>query len=429
MARNYSEEVQDRYIDEDGAAMCPDITFQVTEDCNLNCSYCYQGHKTHAVMSKETAKGAVDLLFRMYDENREDGYINHHTKGLILDFIGGEPFLNIEVMDYIVEYFIDQCCARNHIWLTNFRISISSNGMLYFQPRVQHFLQKYKNFISLTVTVDGPKEIHDLCRKDYAGNGSFDKAFAAWDHWYNVVGINTADTKVTISPENLPQMEDIFDFFLSKGCKSIHANPIFEHPWTIDEAQLYYCILIRLVERLLQTEDATSSLFDQYKGHPLLSTETANFCGGTSAMLAFDAEGLAYPCLRYMPTSLGNDQPPLVIGDIHGIYNTPETIALYKDMKKVTRQSQSTPECINCPIASGCAYCSAWNYQETGSYNKRSTNTCWMHRANVLANSYYWNIYYIQHGSEKRYPIYLPREIATQIVSDREYDQLLSLSL
>jgi len=271
--------------------------------------------------------------------------------------------------------------------------------------------------------------VHDLCRKDHNGFGSFDRAIAAWEHWSKVIGYENTETKVTISPENLPLMEEIFDFFLSRGCKIIHANPIFEHKWTKDEAALYYCILIRLAERLLQEENASSSLFYNSKGEPMLSSDTNNYCGGTSAMLAFDPDGNAYPCVRYMESSLGTDRPPIIVGNIkNGIYNTPETCAIYEDMKKVTRQSQSTAECLNCPVATGCSWCSAWNYQETGSYNKRSTNICWMHRAEALAGTYYWNMYYREHDSEKRKPMYLPRDIATQIISNEEYDELLLYS-
>ena len=83
-------------------------------------------------MTKEVAKAGIDLLFKMYDENKEDAFINHHTKGLVIEFIGGEPFMNIEVMDYITSYFIDTCIQKDHLWLTNTKFSISSNGMLYF---------------------------------------------------------------------------------------------------------------------------------------------------------------------------------------------------------------------------------------------------------------------------------------------------------
>jgi len=105
-------------------------------------------------------------------------------------------------------------------------------------------LEKYHNLISMNVTIDGPKDVHDLCRLDHGGEGSFDRAMAAWEDWYTVKRHNVPDTKVTIAPENLPKMGEIFEFFLSKGCKIIHANPIFEHPWTEEEARLYYKLLI-----------------------------------------------------------------------------------------------------------------------------------------------------------------------------------------
>ena len=88
------------------------------------------------MMTDEIGKAGIDLLFKMYDENKEDTFINKHTYGIILDFIGGEPFMNVETMDTIAAYFFDQCFKRDHIWLMNSRISVSSNGILYFSPEV-----------------------------------------------------------------------------------------------------------------------------------------------------------------------------------------------------------------------------------------------------------------------------------------------------
>lgn len=88
------------------------------------------------MMSTDVAKDAIDLLFELYDKNDEDMVINHHTYGIILDLIGGEPFMNVEIMDFIIDYFIKECCRRDHIWLMNFRVSISTNGLLYFEPEV-----------------------------------------------------------------------------------------------------------------------------------------------------------------------------------------------------------------------------------------------------------------------------------------------------
>jgi hypothetical protein len=87
------------------------------------------------MMTKDVAKKIIDLLFKMW-ENNNDSFINQNTKGLILELIGGEGFLNIEVMDYLCDYFIDECLKRRHPWLLYSKFSISSNGVLYFNSEV-----------------------------------------------------------------------------------------------------------------------------------------------------------------------------------------------------------------------------------------------------------------------------------------------------
>ena len=78
----------------------------ISHNCNLACTYCYQKDKSSArVMSLETGKKIVDLLYRMWDENKPGAFINKDTKMIILDFIGGEPMLYTDVMDGIVSYF------------------------------------------------------------------------------------------------------------------------------------------------------------------------------------------------------------------------------------------------------------------------------------------------------------------------------------
>ena len=429
MSKGFYEEVMIRHIAEDPLANCRSITLQVTDDCCLNCSYCYQTHKGHYMMSRETSTKAINLLFKMYDRDEENAYINHHTKGLILEFMGGEPFMNIEIMNYATQYFIDECIRRDHPWLFNFRISISSNGLLYFDPRVQDYLNKFGDFVSLGITIDGPEQLHDACRKDYAGNGSFKQAFAAFKHYQE--HSHYTSTKITIAPENLEYLDTIYEFFHENKCDEMSANPVFEHPWTPQEASVYYTKLKTIADFMLTHENDTMdiSLFDEKIGRPMPSTFNDNWCGGTGAMLAFDCYGRAYPCTRYMGSSLGDSQPPITIGDVYGIYKSDEAKRIRREMACITRRSQSTDECFNCPVADGCAYCSAYNYQETGSVNKRSTNICWMHRARALANSYYWNMYYRMNNREKRIPIYLDRTIATQIISNEEYDILLALSL
>lgn len=139
------------------------FTFQVTDKCNLACTYCYQINKSTRRMKIEDAKLAVDKLLSGADGFHD--YINpEKSPGIVLEFIGGEPFLEIELIDQIVDYFREQAIRLNHPWANKFCISICSNGVLYNDERVQKFLQKNNGVISFSVTVDGVQELHDKCR-------------------------------------------------------------------------------------------------------------------------------------------------------------------------------------------------------------------------------------------------------------------------
>jgi sulfatase maturation enzyme AslB (radical SAM superfamily) len=118
------------------------ITFQVTEDCCLNCTYCYQHNKSKKKMSFETAKKAIDDLLE--SSNKVKDYIDSQdTAGAIIEFIGGEPFMAIDLIHEITKYFIIRLIELDHPWLNRFRISLCSNGVLYFDPRVQEYFKKY----------------------------------------------------------------------------------------------------------------------------------------------------------------------------------------------------------------------------------------------------------------------------------------------
>lgn len=338
-----------------------DITFQVTDDCTACCTYCYQGHKGHRMMTKDVAKRGVDLLFDMYDKN-EGTFINHKTKAIILDFIGGEPLMNIDIIDYVCTYFMEKCIEKNHPWLYTWKASMISNGSLYFDPKVQAFLKKFRGFVSFSITLDGPEEIHNSCRIYPDGHGNFGDAYAAMKH-FNTHYYEQLGTKVTIAPENLHNLNKIVKFFVDEGMEEINANTIFEIEWTDEQAKEFYYELKKMADYLLSLDhDVYVSLFRDDMFKPMLEDNNKNYCGGTGSMLAFDPDGVAYPCLRYMESSLGDDAPPIIIGSVDGIFETDE----YKEIKRcldcITRRSQSTDECFNCPIADGCGWCSAWNY-------------------------------------------------------------------
>ena len=96
-------------------------------------------------------------------------------------------------------------------------------------------------------------------------------------------------------------------------------------------------------------------------------------------------------------------------------------------LKCIDRRTQSTDECFDCPIAEGCAWCSAYNYQVFGTADRRATFICVMHRARALANAYYWNRLYRKQNLKKRFKIHVPEEWALEILGQTEWDMLREL--
>ncbi|RCX20866.1 uncharacterized protein DFR58_10168 [Anaerobacterium chartisolvens] len=392
------------------------VTFIVTWDCSLRCKYCYEGNKdTQHRMSLETAKRAVDFLF---EEDRKHEYIGSNpNSAIILEFIGGEPLLETDLIDSTIEYFRHKALQERHRWALHHMISISTNGVNYETSRVQRFVEKYKERLSISISIDGNKQLHDSCRVFPNGSGSYDVVESAFKLYLKQSGHRT--TKLTIAPDNVMHLSEACTHLYEMGLQDILSNCVYEKGWTVEHARTLYKEMKKLADYLLQDnryERYTNSLFDELIGHPMPEEDNQNWCGGTGKMLAIDNEGLVYPCLRYTPLSLRAGLKPIVIGDIHtGIATTAKHKEDINCLKCITRKSQSTQQCFACPIASGCAWCSAYNYEEAGTPNKRVTYICVMHQARVLANIYYWNKLYKQLDMDKQFKNHVPEQWAMDI--------------
>lgn len=417
---DYSEEIWRRYrFENSDISSCRTVTFVVTEACQLVCSYCYEGCKSWKYMTFDTAKKIVDLIFRM-SETDDGTFINAKTKAVILDFIGGEPLLNIDIIERTCDYFWHKALELQHPWADTFRISMISNGELYFDKRVQDFIKKYDKRLSFGITIDGDKEMHDACRIRPDGSGTWDQANAAQMHYHKTYK-RALNTKVTIAPNNLPFLERTVKYFIENGYTEIHANPVFEEEWTVEQAKLYYKKL-KIVADYIITNNLQDkiyfSVFDKDLFHPIPEQEQHPFCGGTGDMCAFGTDGTAYPCLRYMNMSLNGSKPEIRIGNCErGIYQTEAEKEILRDMASVTRRSSNDDECYNCPIASGCGNCSAWCYQKYGSYNKKDKGICWMHRARCLSNEYFFSKINVPFTAN------LSDDIRSQILSDNQGEE------
>ena len=562
------------------------VTFQVTDDCNLACTYCYQIHKGKRRMSFEVAKKFADLLIS--GEKGFSEYINPEiSPAIIIDFIGGEPFLEIELIDQICDYIMAQLIEKNHPWAMNAMFSICSNGVLYDDPRVQKFLHKWRNRLSFSVTIDGNKELHDSCRVFPDGKPSYDLAVHAAKDWMKQ-GFYMG-SKITIAPENVVYLFDAIKHMVELGYEEINANCVYEEGWkpmhatilydqmkkigdyfldlNLDFEHNFYCSLynekffhpkeeddlqnwcfragtkvltpdgevnieelrigdkvisgsgnVQVVEKNMSRYTDDTIMIYPYGVEPIYTTnehpflckvydkETDKFseaqwvkaadikesdlvaqyishsengiitdndnkesilsmkfipvhlinkncdgydvynltvsndhtfiangiivhnCGGNGVMLSCDPDGILFPCLRYMESSLGDDQVPYSIGDVDvGLCQTECDKCRVDCLRKIDRRTQSTDECFYCPIAEGCSWCTAYNYQVFGTPDARATYICIMHKARALGNLYFWNKYYRKHNMDKRMENNVPDEWALEIITEEELDMLKEL--
>lgn len=404
------------------------MTFVITQNCNLRCTYCYEHNKNcNSVMSWDVAKRTVDMLF---EEDKKHGYIGgNENSAMLLEFIGGEPLLEVDLIDKILSYFRWKAISENHRWAVQHMIAISTNGINYETEKVQKFIEKYKERLSISISIDGNKELHDACRVFPDGTGSYDIVESAYKLYLKQSDFKA--TKLTLAPANVGHLYTACAHLHNLGLKDIFANCVYEKGWEVEHAKILYQQMKQLADYYLDDkkyELYSNSLFDETIGKPMLENDNQNWCGGTGKMMAVDNNGYIYPCLRYIPFCLKEGCEPIIIGDI---YNGIEATCDQKDtvacLKCITRKSQSTDECFNCPIARGCAWCSAYNYEETGSVNKRVTYICIMHKARVLANYYYWNSIFKMEGIEDRIPITISKEWALEIISEEEFNILLNL--
>lgn len=414
--------------DSDEKTLSKTVTFQVTDKCNLACTYCYQINKGTRRMKFEYAKKLIDML--LTGDEKLSGYIDiKSSPAIVLEFIGGEPFLEVELIEQICDYFVNTAIEMCHPWATMYAISICSNGVLYFDNKVQHFLNKYKDRLSFSVTIDGNKKLHDACRVFHDGTPSYDMAVAAAKDWMSR-GFYMG-SKITIAPGNLSYLYDAIVHMVELGYDEINANCVYEEGWTIEHAREFYKQLKRVADYWLDNnlvETHYLALFNESFFRPKQENDLTNWCGGTGYMLAMDPDGWLYPCIRYMESSLGNDRKPLRIGHVNiGIAQTKCDKKCVDCLNAIDRRTQSTDECFYCPIGEGCSWCSAYNYQINGTPNSRCTYICEMHKARSLANAYLWNKYYRKQKMKKRFKIYCPDKWALNIVTENELKLLKEL--
>ena len=391
---------------------------------------CYQFNKTPMRMNFDTAKSFIDKLL-----NDEYGYINkYNSPALILEFIGGEPLMEIKLTRRIYEYFLDRCYELNHPWFKFHRVSICSNGMQYFDKEVQDFFKEYSCNISFNISIDGNKELHDACRKQPNGEGSYDIDMLALNH-YNKHFTPERNSKMTLAPQNMKYLFESVKSFINNGMNSINLNCVFEEGWNRKTALLEYTELKKLADYILENdlENLYISIFNERQEDVQEKSVDGNFCGaGSASMLAVRPNGQFYPCIRYMPTSIGSDKDDLCLGTVDTkLIGREEGSEIIKMLDRNTRRGQVNDICYNCPIGNDCPSCSALGVTVFNDNNKKVTFICIQMIAEALANVYYWNLLSIKHP-EYNLPVRknnVPDEWSLLVIDKEELDFLKKIEL
>ena len=328
------------------------LCLHIAHTCNLNCEYCFasQGkyHGERAVMSFEVGKRALDFLI-------ENSGSRHNLE---VDFFGGEPLMNFDVVKQLVEYArsVEKQAGKN------FRFTLTTNGMLIDDDVIDFANREMSNVV---LSLDGRKEIHDRYRVDYAGNGSWEKIVPKFQKLVKARGGKNYYMRGTFTHRNPDFLEDI-KTMLDLGFTELSMEPVVcgeNDPARLTEEDLP--IVLKQYEdlaKLMIERDREGKPFTFYhymidlKGGPCIYKRISG-CGSGTEYMAVTPWGDLYPCHQFV----GDEK--FLLGNIwDGVKNT----AVREDFFNCNVYARE--ECKDCWARLYCSGgCAANAYHATGS--------------------------------------------------------------
>ena len=328
------------------------LGLHVAHTCNLNCSYCFasQGkyHGERALMSFEVGKRAIDFLIENSGERRN----------LEVDFFGGEPLMNWDVVKQIVEYARSVEKQRGK----NFRFTLTTNGVLIDDDVIEFSNREMSNVV---LSLDGRKEIHDATRVDYAGNGSYDRIVPKFQKLVASRGGKNYYMRGTFTHRNPDFTNDVFHMadlgFTELSMEPVVCSPddpMALTPEDIEIVKEQYEILAK--EMLKREKEGRGFTFYHYMidltAGPCIYKRISG-CGSGTEYMAVTPWGDLYPCHQFV------GEESYKLGDIwNGVTND----ALRDDFRCCNAYAR--PECKDCWAKLYCSGgCAANAYHASGS--------------------------------------------------------------
>ena len=328
------------------------LCLHIAHTCNLNCSYCFasQGkyHGDRAVMSFEVGKQALDFLVAN----------SGHRKNLEVDFFGGEPLMNFQVVKDLVAYA--RSIEKEHN--KNFRFTLTTNGVLIDDDVIEFANREMSNVV---LSLDGRKEVHDRYRVDYAGHGSWEKIVPKFQKLVearNGKNYYMRGTFTHANPDFVADIQQMLDLgFTELSMEPVVCAPDDPSALTKEDLEIVKSEYEKLADLMLRRdEEGKPFTFYHYmidlKGGPCIYKRISG-CGSGTEYMAVTPWGDLYPCHQFV----GDEK--FLLGNIwDGVSNT----AIRDDF--LSCNVYARPECADCWAKLYCSGgCAANAYHVTGS--------------------------------------------------------------
>lgn len=337
------------------------LCLHVAHTCNLNCEYCFasQGkyHGDRALMSFEVGKQALDFLMDHSGTRRN----------LEVDFFGGEPLMNWDVVKDLVRYArsIEEEKGKH------FRFTLTTNGVL-LDDEVMDFANREMH--NVVLSLDGRKEVHDHLRKNYAGQGSYDVIVPKFQEFVRRRGNKDYYVRGTFTRENLDFADDV-EHLASLGFRHVSVEPAsgpLDDPFAIKEGDLpaVEAEYEKLARQLQGRKDVNFFHFNVDLAQGPCVIKRLRGCGAGCEYVAITPDGDIYPCHQFVGREeyrMGNVRSGDFDMDISG---------KFAELNIYTRE-----DCRNCWARFYCSGgCSASNLLVNGDIKKPNAVACEMER-------------------------------------------------
>lgn len=323
-------------------------TLMVTHACNLRCSYCYEDHKADKYMSFAVAKNAILDSVERVRAGRDGARLE-------IDFMGGEPFMNFDLIKEVVEWL------KREPLEVPFLCFATTNGTLLDDDK-KEWLRRNRDLIWLGVSVDGTEAMQIANRHVGLSSKSIDLEFfkTTWPE---------QDFHMTISRETLPYLADGVKSLQVAGYK-LNAALAQGENWSVSDAEELGRQLEMLAAWYLHegAQHIPLNLLTRITHLAKTGDAQPKYCGSGGHMRAYDVDGKIYACHMFTP---------LVQGDCA--------------MEFAAMQSEcylgKDPHCADCILRSMCPTCVGFNLLQNGNPNKRDYRMCRMILANGQVSS------------------------------------------